>query len=95
MLYPKFSAKRLKLAISLLSFLFIHSQSLATIYYVKPTASGTGIGSSWDNASSNLKSIINGANIGDQIWVAAGSYTPPIGYNGPLPYYSFLFKNGG
>lgn len=46
----------------------------ATIRYVKP--SGTGNGSSWANASGDLQVMINASAVGDQIWVASGTYVP-------------------
>ena len=51
------------------------------IRYVKPTATGTGDGSSWDNASGNIQNMIdelaNNANgQAGEVWVAAGIYTP-------------------
>ncbi|MCO6480993.1 MAG: right-handed parallel beta-helix repeat-containing protein, partial [Phaeodactylibacter sp.] len=49
----------------------------ATVRYVKPVASGAGDGSSWDDASAGLQAMINASTPGDQIWVAAGMYTPP------------------
>lgn len=52
------------------------SQALAEIRYVKPVSSGNGSGTSWNNASADLQSIINAASAGDQIWVAAGTYKP-------------------
>ncbi|MFP9100933.1 LamG-like jellyroll fold domain-containing protein, partial [Flavobacterium sp. RHBU_24] len=45
------------------------------IRYVKPSASGTGDGTSWANASGNLQSMINAASV-EQVWVAAGVYYP-------------------
>ncbi len=58
----------------------------ATIRYVKPTASGSGNGSSWANASSDLQAMINVSSNGDQVWVAAGTYLPsrdPFGSTTP------------
>lgn len=51
------------------------------ICYVKPTATGTGDGSSWENASADLQKMIdelaNNANgQAGEVWVAAGTYTP-------------------
>ena len=52
------------------------------IRYVKPTATGTGDGSSWDNASGDLQKMIDDLadnNVSQQageVWVAAGTYTP-------------------
>lgn len=50
--------------------------SLATIRYVKSTASGSGNGLSWANASSDLQAMINTSSSGDEIWVARGTYYP-------------------
>lgn len=52
------------------------------IRYVKPTATGTGDGSSWENASADLQKMIdeladnNSQNQTGEVWVAAGIYTP-------------------
>ena len=52
------------------------------IRYVKPTATGTGDGSSWDNASGDLQKMIdelaqnNPQNLPGEVWVAAGTYAP-------------------
>ena len=51
------------------------------IRYVKQTATGTGDGSTWDNASGNIQNMIdelaNNANgQAGEVWVAAGIYTP-------------------
>lgn len=50
--------------------------SYAVIRYVKPITTGTGDGSSWANASSNLQAMINTSVPFDEIWVAAGTYYP-------------------
>ncbi len=63
----------------------------ATIRYVKPTASGSGDGSSWANASANLQAMINASSAGDQVWVAAGTYKPTTTTNRSI---SFSLKNG-
>jgi hypothetical protein len=47
-----------------------------TIRYVKPVASGTGNGSSWANASSDINAMITASSAGNQVWVAAGLYKP-------------------
>ncbi|MEL6865279.1 MAG: choice-of-anchor Q domain-containing protein, partial [Bacteroidota bacterium] len=44
------------------------------IKYVSP--SGTGTGSSWADASSDLKAILDAATYGTEIWVAEGIYYP-------------------
>lgn len=52
------------------------------IRYVKQTATGTGDGSSWENASADLQKMIdeladnNPQNQTGEVWVAAGTYTP-------------------
>lgn len=52
------------------------------IRYVKPTATGTGDGSSWANASGDIQNMINDLadnnpqNQAGEVWVAEGTYTP-------------------
>lgn len=52
------------------------------IRYVKPTATGTGDGLTWANASADLQKMIdeladnNPQNQTGEVWVAAGTYTP-------------------
>ena len=51
------------------------------IRYVKPTATGTGDGSSWENASGDLQKMINelaesAPSQTGEVWVAAGIYKP-------------------
>jgi|GEM_PF-6459373 len=46
------------------------------IWYVKGDAVGGDDGMSWSNAFAHLQDAINTANPGDEIWVAAGTYTP-------------------
>ncbi|HUH75653.1 MAG TPA: right-handed parallel beta-helix repeat-containing protein, partial [Chitinophagales bacterium] len=45
-------------------------------WFVKPTVSGNGSGSSWSNASDDLQLTIENACANDEIWVAAGTYKP-------------------
>lgn len=61
------------------------------IKFVKPVASGTADGSSWANASGNLKAVIDGAAPNTQIWVAAGTYKPTTTTTRTI---SFAMKNG-
>ena len=53
-----------------------------TIRYVKPTATGTGNGSSWANASANLQGMMDASAANDEIWVAAGTYLPTEDHTG-------------
>jgi len=46
-----------------------------TVAYVKPVASGTGDGSSWENASADIQTALNSLTYGE-VRVAAGTYTP-------------------
>ena len=55
----------------LLGFKCFYSQ---TIWYIK--ANGTGDGTSWNNASSDLQSIMTNASSGDEVWVSSGIYKP-------------------
>lgn len=45
--------------------------------YVK--AGATGSGTSWSNASGDLQAMINASAIGDEVWVAEGTYQPAAG----------------
>jgi hypothetical protein len=47
----------------------------ATVYHVKPSATGSGDGSNWDNATS-LQGALGSASAGDEIWVSTGTYLP-------------------
>ncbi len=63
---------------TILLFLFL-SQSfltMATVWHVKPIASGDASGSTWANASSSLQAMMDAAAAGDTIWVATGTYLP-------------------
>ncbi|QQS29861.1 MAG: right-handed parallel beta-helix repeat-containing protein [Sphingobacteriales bacterium] len=80
--------------------LMIHSFGInATVRYVKPIASGTADGSSWDNAHSDIQTMINASSAGDSVWVAAGEYKPNsypancVGCNDSR-HYSFWIKGG-
>ncbi len=70
----------------------------ATTRYVKQGGSGSGDGSSWVNASSDLQAMINASILLDEVWVAEGTYKPntyPLGcLNCTSPRdYTFHLKN--
>jgi hypothetical protein len=77
--FPLMYVKYFKL---LLLYFAVALPSQATKFFVKPTSSGLGNGTSWANASANLQLIINGSNAGDTIWVAGGSYFPNLAPTG-------------
>ncbi len=82
----------MKTKFTLLSFLLLISLcvSAQTTRYVKPTATGTGDGSSWANASGNLQTMINASAANDKVWVARGTYKP----HATDRNVSFTMKNG-
>lgn len=57
-----------------LLFLLFALPAFATVYYVRPGGIGSGL--SWGDASSDLSAILDKAQAGDEIWVAAGTYYP-------------------
>lgn len=48
--------------------------------YVKVIASGSGNGSSWANASSDLQAMLDASAPNDEVWVAKGTYKPTVPY---------------
>jgi hypothetical protein len=48
-----------------------------TIYYIKPSSTGDQSGLSWANASNDLQKMIDMAQVGDEVWIAEGTYYPP------------------
>jgi parallel beta-helix repeat protein len=71
--------------------------SLATdgTIYVDAAATGANNGASWEDAYTGLQPALDGAVIGDQIWVAAGTYTPTHEFSpGDPRSATFQLKNG-
>ena len=62
-----------------------------TTRYIKPTASGTGDGSSWANASADLQAIIDASAANDIIWVAGGIYKPTQSPDGSATTRNYAF----
>ncbi len=82
----------MKNAILLLSLLLLGISPLrAVIFYVNDDATGANNGTSWADAYTDLQSAIGLSVVGDQIWVAAGTYKPTTTTN---QYYSFDLKSG-
>ncbi|WP_188764874.1 hypothetical protein [Emticicia aquatilis] len=55
------------LSCAFIIFNLIAINSFAVIRYVKPTATGTGDGLSWVNASADLQAMINASSSGDEV----------------------------
>ena len=65
----------------------------ATIRYVSTT--GSGDGSSWSNASSDLQAMIDASSAGDEVWVAKGTYRPTkLIKTSKNRSYAFILKEG-
>lgn len=79
-----------KLLLSIVFFLSLIFSGFSAVYYVDLSATGTNDGSSWLDAFTTIESAIDAATIGDEIWVAQGSYTPET--TSSTDYYSL--KNG-
>lgn len=75
------------------SFLLSLSASAQVIRYVRPVASGSGDGSTWQNATADLQGAIDAVSAlsGGQVWVAGGLYKPTTGSDRSA---SFRLRNG-
>ena len=63
-------------ALFVLAVLCLAGPGTAATRYVTQDGAGDEDGSSWANASKNLKDVMEAADAGDEIWVAAGTYSP-------------------
>ncbi len=64
-------------------------------WYVDWEATGANDGSSWTDAFSDLQLALNDAGVGDEIWVAAGTYYPSVEHGGTGDRFkSFQMLNG-
>ena len=52
------------------------ANSIMATIYVNPDATGNNDGTSWENAFTDLQDALSTAPMGDQIWVATGTYFP-------------------
>lgn len=69
-----------------------HAAARGGVVYVNAAAVGTNNGTSWSDAFLDLQTALLTANSGDQIWVAAGMYTP-TSVSGDVRA-TFRLKNG-
>ncbi|GAB5417978.1 MAG: hypothetical protein Crog4KO_14310 [Crocinitomicaceae bacterium] len=65
--------------LSLLSVIVFTSSVHSAVIYVNSQATGMNNGTSWNDAYTDLNAAIGSASSGDELWVAAGSYSPPSG----------------
>ncbi|MCP3999456.1 MAG: DUF11 domain-containing protein [Gammaproteobacteria bacterium] len=75
----KFTSKLFFYSVLLSLFMSPPLIARAAINYVDADATGTGDGTTWENAYLDLQSALAAATDGDQIWVAEGVYYPDEG----------------
>jgi len=66
--------KKLSLFLVIFFIISIYHSQAKTIRYVK--VNGTGDGSSWINASGSVQTMIDNSALGDEVWLAKGTYYP-------------------
>lgn len=76
---------------ALLALCVTASASHASVRFVNAVAAGTGDGSSWANAHTNLRTALVAAQPGDELWVAQGTYVPG---NTPAASDTFQLRSG-
>lgn len=81
----------LRVGVLLFLLLFSGTMSEGAVHCVDVNAGGANDGTSWTDAFIDLQSALSVAMDGDEIWVAAGSYTPTNGIDRTI---SFVLKNG-
>lgn len=77
---------------SLTLFWLIAGPAAADVIYVQADAGGARSGGSWSDAFDDLQAALSAAHFGDEVWVAAGTYTP-TGANGDRTI-AFNLKDG-
>jgi hypothetical protein len=76
--------------VSVAALLCVGHPACGATRFVRASAAGANNGTSWNDAFTALPPAITAAVAGDEVWVAAGTYTP----TGPARTSSFLLKNG-
>jgi hypothetical protein len=64
--------------LALIGVLLLPTAAFSAVFYVKPAGNDALSGASWTLAKKTVQAAINAANAGDEIWVAAGTYSEHI-----------------